>query len=322
MIRRSAGFTLFELLVVIAIIGGLVALLLPAVQAARAAARRMSCANNLKQLALGLVHYSSLRGEFLPALAHHCYDDLDLEHEVPACQYETIGCFGWTSEVLTFIEEQAIADGIDLRKHPWHPDNVDAVGTPVAVFQCPAAEGYLVQWSDTIRFPGRRLPTLDIRAGAINYLGFHAVFLDYRMGPATAWSGNGDDASDLVDSLWCRPGHLLNVADGFSQTIVLFENDHHNRDPIEEPASNQSDIAAYAWFNSMLSLMFLGEGYAHSNDSDGAKSWRPPHSAHPGGANVAMLDGSVHFLGDGVRDKVTYALATRAGGEVIDAGDW
>ena len=118
---RLRAFTLVELLVVIAIIGILVALLLPAVQAARESARRSQCTNQLKQLGLAL-------------LSHH-----DQKNAFPAGRTETTQ-FGvsWAFQLLPFIEESTVHDAFVPGKRVDDPANADAMRTPVDVFACPS----------------------------------------------------------------------------------------------------------------------------------------------------------------------------------------
>ena len=114
--RPQFGFTLVELLVVIAIIGILVALLLPAVQAAREAARKTQCKNNLRQLAIGLLNYHDANGYF-PRTAD----------------------FGWSVRVLDFLESHDAKGLIDFDYPNNHPQNFGAMKTFFTFYQCPSA---------------------------------------------------------------------------------------------------------------------------------------------------------------------------------------
>ena len=126
--RGPVAFTLVELLVVIAIIGILIALLLPAVQAAREAARRAQCVNNLKQLALAVHNYESALKVWPPG----CIDDKTM-----------IETWGWGVFILPFCEQQPLYDDLDVQNRKLYHVFQDAAGrqllqTPLAEFRCPS----------------------------------------------------------------------------------------------------------------------------------------------------------------------------------------
>src|SRR4051794_38561286 len=133
--HTSCGFTLVELLVVIAIIGVLVALLLPAVQAAREAARRMSCSNNLKQIGLALHSYESAHSVFPPG-------------RINTYVAGNGHCWGAYSQMLPFLEQKAVFDAMNFSMNP-DPDytttnavvNQTAAVTVLSTFLCPSDGG-------------------------------------------------------------------------------------------------------------------------------------------------------------------------------------
>ena len=136
---EPGGFTLIELLVVIAIIAILIALLLPAVQSARAAARRIQCVNNLKQIGLALHNYESANGVF-PA---SYLDNPNLSGTAYGITYPDDGSngwpgFGWGTMILPFIEQSPLYASFNINLPCWAPDNTTSAMTKVAVFICPS----------------------------------------------------------------------------------------------------------------------------------------------------------------------------------------
>ena len=150
-VNRTSGFTLVELLVVIAIIGILVALLLPAVQAARESARRANCAINMHQLALALINYHSVARVYPPSLQ---YDMGEMQYDPrrpgrPARGWAPLDnpsrpkAFrpNWIIQVLPYMEEQPLFDAFDLKQAINHPSNREARGTAIASLLCPSDRG-------------------------------------------------------------------------------------------------------------------------------------------------------------------------------------
>ncbi|MBX3427226.1 MAG: DUF1559 domain-containing protein [Pirellulales bacterium] len=134
--KKRAGFTLVELLVVIAIIGTLVALLLPAIQSAREAARRSQCMVNLKNVALAVVHFNDAKGHLPPPVT---LPDLAMEPLYPQRLFGS-----WAVDVLPYLEQQALFDSFMINATTRLSDAVNAVprGTPLAVMRCPSDAGF------------------------------------------------------------------------------------------------------------------------------------------------------------------------------------
>ena len=151
-LSRLTGFTLVELLVVIAIIGILVALLLPAVQAAREAARRAQCQNNMKNVALAVLNYESARQELPRAITAR--DGGSLGNLGVNTNYEST----WMIDCLPYLEEQGLYDTFDfdlsiagglLTSNPANAVNIVARGTDIQILKCPSDANNLVRFNGT-----------------------------------------------------------------------------------------------------------------------------------------------------------------------------
>ncbi|MGA2702325.1 MAG: DUF1559 domain-containing protein [Isosphaeraceae bacterium] len=161
--RRDSAFTLIVLLVVIAIIGVLIALLLPAVQAARAAARRIQCTNNLKQIGLGLLNFENPQG-YLPTDAIGPYIDGRLYAQ------------GWMTFILPQIEQSTLYNAMNLNANWYDPANQTVVNTKINAFVCPSAvnDHTVSGMIDDLSYnppPG----TLPISAATSDYTGIWSV---------------------------------------------------------------------------------------------------------------------------------------------------
>ncbi len=313
---NADGFTLIELLVVIAIISVLIGLLLPAVQAAREAARRSQCVNNLKQIGIALHNYQGAIGSFPPGYSSHWKRDGGDEGTAE----DDIGHgWGWASMILPYVEQPAVFNAINFGLTMTFPDNLTAQTIRFNSYLCP---------SDSIKqlIPVRNEENTETvyTVGSGNYVG---MFGTGEVGEAPG-RGNG---------MFFRNSRLGfgDITDGTSQTFFVGERSH-NLSYVTwtgraiggwlfttasfEGGTNKFDPEPEESFTMILGPVGTEDGSrtpnhprAHVEDY-----W----SRHPGGVNFLFGDGSVHFIKDSINASVYQSLATRAGGEVVGADQY
>ncbi|MFO0899583.1 MAG: DUF1559 domain-containing protein [Pirellulales bacterium] len=322
--RGRPGFTLVEVLVAIFVIAILIALLLPAVQAAREAARRVQCANNLKQLGLALIQYSDRNEQFLPATWRTRMSAAGTP-AVPGSQpnsgMEDWQSFGWMTTILPFLEQQSVHDAFDYTKGAMDPANQAGIALVLKGFQCPSTTGYprtILGYSDN--------KTLSrVATGAVDY---DTVFCSADVVGRTdgAWRGNSDEnerAWEIVRAL--VPASLSLVEDGRSNTTMLVE--RALRPTWYQPylQAGFDDPDAFLTFvrgEGTGGWALASGGFCGAERGVNRGNVHDRYAHHPGGAQQVMLDGSVHFLGEGTDLNILRAMDTRAGGEPLGAGDW
>jgi prepilin-type N-terminal cleavage/methylation domain-containing protein/prepilin-type processing-associated H-X9-DG protein len=292
---QKRGFTLIELLVVIAIIGILIALLLPAVQSAREAARRMSCTNNLKQTGLAMHLYHDTFGR-LPAawMATH----------PTSGQPYWLGRPGWAwgASVLPYMEQESIVKSLIHFDLPVvDPLNQAARVAVVKTYRCPSDVGQdkFVLEAGAMPMPNYMANYTATELATSNYVG---VFGTASM--MTVYSkGTAPADGPMIFQQGCR---FADIVDGLSETLLVGE--------------RHSQTRASTWVGVLA-------GGAHAPACVVGVATDPPNSPvngkfhtfssfHPGGTNFLAADGSVHFLPDNIETAPYRALCTRAGGDV------
>jgi prepilin-type N-terminal cleavage/methylation domain-containing protein/prepilin-type processing-associated H-X9-DG protein len=328
------GFTLIELLVVIAIIAVLIALLLPAVQAAREAARRMQCVNNLKQLGLAMHNYHDAMGTFPIGRMGENYT-------YPKNITSNANRRTWVLSIMPFLEQQAIFQSVNFAVSFYQAQNTTVIMTKVATFHCPTdpntdaievgntssqrREGnYVVNWGNT------HFNQLDTANGTG---GVHWNYPDPFNGPL------GDTVPFLGAPFSGNVSRSVNaIPDGTSNTLLMAEViiglDGPNNTPLDirgdiyNDDQNCSVFMAYTAPNSQTPDQ---TGYCNYpsgvNPPCKAVNTKTPtfnasRSFHAGGVNALLADGSVKFFKNSISLPTWRALATTRGGEIISSDSY
>lgn len=301
--RNRSAFTLVELLVVIAIIGVLVALLLPAVQSAREAARRMQCGNQLRQVGLAVVTYYEVNKALPGSISY-------VDEGPEAGQYVANGR-GWIVSILPQLEQQPLYDQFDLSAPFGGASglrarvNLPLVQTKLSVLACPSDATALELTEQQWQWKGTPIAVTS----------YKGVMGDSMMGQATAFP----DATPYCNSgtyecsgLFWRtsmqwPHRDTDMLDGWSNTMVAGEDSTEHNWHAAWSFSNGDTSSTYAPLN------FLPNPPA-------PETWwemRGFRSLHPGGAYFVFGDDSVRFLSESIDIKTYRALSTRNLGEVV-----
>ncbi|QDT33113.1 DUF1559 domain-containing protein [Thalassoglobus polymorphus] len=319
--KRQRGFTLIELLVVIAIIAILVALLLPAVQQAREAARRTQCKNNLKQIGLALHSYMSTYGEVLPSAGN----------SLPAGYPDD---FSPLARLLPYIDQANLQSLIDWNLHLGHPaieplpnEMIPVARTVIPMFLCPSDPAPAVSIDpiqNTFEYAGCNYAANQSDGTETTTSQIHPIY-----------PGNG--------LFWCSSKtKIRDCVDGTSNTIAFAESTRGpgvaasgtENDPrlyrmtggytevaAPGPYTNTDGSRLISWMRGVVPFGPVMNGFLTPNSEipdavSGSSKLTAARSYHTGGAQFLFMDGSVHFISDSVDLNVYRGAWTRQGGEV------
>lgn len=311
MSRRHRAFTLVELLVVIAIIGILVALLLPAVQAAREAARRMQCGNHLKQFGLALHNYHDV---------YKCIPIADVDG--------TVNPVSAHARLLPYLEQMPLYNLVDFNVPYNHANNVVARNTEVAVFLCP---------SDSPRLPtslgGRNNYYWNAGSGVVMYA---SGMTGQPPSNGIIWHNKVHRFSDIIDGLSNTAGFAEKMTGDGSNGISSPRTDTFqpgtypntaDEAQLQCEAVNVNDLSKQGYSNvggPWIQQYHSTNQYNHVLPPNGRSCMYPPgriattaNSQHPGGLQITLCDGSVRFISSTIAIATWRGLGSINGNETI-----
>ncbi len=314
---KQVGFTLVELLVVIAIIGILIALLLPAVQAAREAARTLQCKTNMKQVCLALHMHADVHRSF----PHGTYNLIDEPAKTPPPYNNTQDRRCWMHQVLPYLEQVSLYE----RFNTYMSSGASAIGFPGSAEAIPT----LMCASDPTS------PKLHTFWGGLNgqpTQGFSGNFV--VSAGSDFFNPGGSDSSADLDGLFFALSkvRIAEISDGTTHTAMVSE-------LILSPDTDSHDIrgryynpvhTGVAFSTRMPPNTKVPDQFMWCSDNPlpeapciftGNNVFVSVRSYHPGGVNLGMADGSVNFIVDDIDAEVFRAFGSRDGGEVLASFD-
>lgn len=315
--RRVRGFTLVELLVVIAIIGILIALLLPAVQAAREAARRMQCANNMKQIGLACHTYHASQRSFPPNCSQWTWCNPADDANCGGSWAVDKPTFSILVYLLPFVEQQAIYDRLDFGKNCQQQPNIEFAGELVSAFICPSDPSSSEKITSGSKHADEYMhgavgtaPRSYMQSGWVNRcsdgLSPNGYCSDMGGEGFLAWTG-----IRAMDRMRVRK--IRDIQDGLSNTLAMGE--------LVPDCYNWSNwmYGDTSFYSTSNGINILGPNCCRSQGGNWL-DWQPCalfRSMHPGGMNAVMADASVHFINDNIDINTFQALGTISGGETV-----
>jgi len=302
-IRR--GFTLIELLVVIAIIAVLIGLLLPAVQAAREAARRAQCVNNMKQLGIANHNYMDVNGIFPSQIGG-----------IPAWFGQSDYRTSWMVQILPMMEQTNLFNAYNFAadRAAYSNTNSTVMATPIATFNCPSYNGPMLQQGQADWNAYAGTIGSDQKLWWIAGTCYKGNLGDNTTGP---FPGSANGYGDLngtqptATGIFWRAQMVVPIAavtDGTSNTLLT-----------GEALPNRCNWNAWSESNSSVATTSIPINQKVNSDRGNPGYCYGFRSQHPGGMNVGFCDGSVRFLKETINPFIYRAIATRAGGEVVSS---
>lgn len=315
---KFRGFTLVELLVVIAIIGMLVALLLPAIQAARESARRNQCVNNLKQIGLALQARHDAKQVFPSGRTGRT-----------TASHSGVTTYGisWAFELLPYMEQVTLFQALIRTLPSTDVANTLAMRTPVATFFCPSRREPAADRD----FDNNDQPAPEENRGVAaggDYAASAGINIDHGID-----NPSGEPAELIGGAMYTfsRNG-IRNVTDGTSQTIAVGEKYIPTEDEVRQARPNvdetmmhyyQGDTAFHAGDHRFAVMADTGCGIAHGQAPTGATCgpinlWQQFGSEHGSVSNFVFLDGHVQAVADAVDPIVLQRVSTISDDQVVD----
>jgi prepilin-type N-terminal cleavage/methylation domain-containing protein/prepilin-type processing-associated H-X9-DG protein len=325
------GFTLIELLVVIAVIGILMAVLLPAIGMVVESTRRASCQNNLRQIGMAVIMFEQDNGHLPPAT-----------YGEPYAKFDTGLPMGGTAgspftKLLPYLEKKSVYDLYNWEEEWFSAGNQTAVNTQIETYLCPSSTGSrrqlgLAKEANRNDAPDRTAASTDYTA--VYSFGYPMAVpnepMMFDMWAVGALSPAPEESQGFFNIKYRFP-RRRDTTDGDAKTLTFIERAAPTQRWIGKKLRDPNPVAARAWApwagrgcTWVLSYESGGESWAYTGIGPcnvNCNNHQGVYAFHPGGANSLFLDGSVHFLAEGLDGYVLHAFVSRSRKESVDAPD-